>query len=224
MVDRHRKPLSLAHRVREPAIGRSAVERPPMLLLLHGVGSNELSMAALAPAFDERFVVVSARSPIQLEPFAFAWLHVDLTPRGPRIDADELEAAWRRATSFIDEAVAAYGADPARVFVAGFSQGGLMALAVLLTTPEKVAGVVCMSGRLPPEVIPHVASPDRLRAKPVLIIHGAHDETLVVGYGRDAFETLRQLPVEVEYQEFDMGHTSTDASVAAVSAWLSARL
>jgi phospholipase/carboxylesterase len=215
-----RKSLGLMHRIREPRESAGAGERRPMLVLLHGVGSNELAMASLANSFDPRFLVISARAPITLEPFAFAWFHVAFTDRGPVISDQELRAAWQTIARFINEAVAAYDADPARVFIVGFSQGGILALATLLTAPELVAGVVCMSGRLPPEVLPHVASDARLERKPVLIVHGSRDETLGVEYGRAARATLQALPLALEYQEFDIGHTSTPESMAVVSSWL----
>jgi phospholipase/carboxylesterase len=81
-----------------------------------------------------------------------------------------------------------------------------------------------MSGRLLPEVMPHVVSPDRLRGKPVLIVHGTGDQQLRVDYGRDAYQVLQQFPLAVEYREFDMAHTTSQASVAAVSSWLTALL
>jgi phospholipase/carboxylesterase len=195
-----------------------------MLVLLHGVGSNELAMAALMEWFDPRFIVVSARAPIELEPFSFAWLHVTFTPDGPIIEGDEAVAACRDAVAFIDEAVAAYGADPDRVYLAGFSQGGIVGLGTLLTAPDKVAGVVCMSGRLPPELLPHVASRDRLRDRSVLLVHGVHDQTLGIAYARSARTFLETLPLDLDYREFDMGHTTTDESMAVVAAWLTARL
>lgn len=132
--------LSLVHAVRLPEPGTNADgARPPMLVLLHGVGSNERAMAQLAPAFDARFIVVSVRSPITLGPNAFGWFHVSFTAQGPVIVAEEAEAGWRHIGRFIDEAVARYGADPGRVYVGGFSQGAIMALATLLTAPGKVA-------------------------------------------------------------------------------------
>src|SRR5262249_11829521 len=142
----------------------------PLLILLHGVGSNELSMTALADVFDPRFIVLSVRSPIELGPSAYGWFHVRFTPQGSVINREEAEAGWKHVASFSDEAVAEYGADPDRVYIAGFSQGGIMALATILTAPEKLAGVVCMSGRLLPEVLPHAAAADRVRDKPVLIV------------------------------------------------------
>jgi phospholipase/carboxylesterase len=181
-------------------------------------------MASLAETFDPRFIVISARSPIELKPFAFAWFHVTFTIGGPVIDRDEAEAAWTQVGDFIDEAVVAYDADPACVFIVGFSQGGIIAIATLLTAPEKLAGVVCMSGRLLPEVLPYAASRDRLRDKPVLIVHGTGDETLPVAYGRSAFEGLKRFPLAAEYREFEMGHTTSPESLAEVSGWLTTRL
>jgi phospholipase/carboxylesterase len=224
MSDDRRRSLSLAHRVRRATRADGPGVRPPLLVLLHGVGSNELAMAALTEWFDPRFIVVSARAPIELEPFSFAWLHVTFTPTGPIIEGDEAIGACRLAAAFVDEAVDAYGADPDRVYLAGFSQGGIVGLGTLLTAPEKIAGVVCMSGRLPPELLPHVVSPDRLRDRAVLLVHGVHDQTLGIAYARSARAILETVPVDLDYREFDMAHTTTDESMAAVSAWLTARL
>jgi phospholipase/carboxylesterase len=195
-----------------------------MLVLLHGVGSNERSMSALAPALDPRFLVVSARSPLVLGPDAYAWFHVTFTAQGPVIDEREAAAGWAHVARFVDEAVHAYGADPARVFVAGFSQGAIMSLAALLTAPERIAGVAAMSGRLLPEVLPHVAPPEALRGKPVLVVHGTRDEKLGIHFARTARDTLARFPVDLEYHELPMGHTVTAESLALVNEWLGARL
>lgn len=217
--------LSLAHTVRLPAAGANAPgERPPLLILLHGVGSNERSMERLTPAFDPRFVVVSARSPLVFGPDSFGWFHVTFTAKGPVIVAEEAESGWRQIARFADEAVDAYGADAARVYVAGFSQGGIMALTALLTSPGKFAGAVSMSGRLLPEVLPHAASAEALRDKPVLIVHGERDEKLGVHLARWAREQLEQLPLALTYEELPMGHAITEQSLGLVARWLSDQL
>jgi phospholipase/carboxylesterase len=216
---------SLEHAVRPPEPGANAEGvKPPMLILMHGVGSNERAMAQLAPAFDPRFVVVSARSPLTLGPNAFGWFHVSFTATGPVIVAEEAEAGWTLLSQFIDEAVTTYDADPTRVFLAGFSQGGIMALATLLTAPGKVAGAVVMSGRLLPEVLPHAASPDALRAKPALIVHGTTDDKLGIHLARWAHEQLTQFPLALTYRELPMGHAITEESLAVVTTWLSTSL
>jgi phospholipase/carboxylesterase len=218
-----RKPLSLEHRLRHPD-DPSAGAPPPLLVLLHGIGSNELAMASLAGSFDGRFIVVSPRAPITLEPFAFAWFHMTFTDERPIVDLEEVEASRVRLVRFLDEAVAAYGADRDRVFLVGFSQGCVPALATLLEDPELVAGVVCMSGFLPPDLLGRRVPAARLRDKPALVIHGRSDATLVPKLGRETYEALRSCSVAAEFMAVDMGHTTTPESLAAVSEWLSRRI
>jgi phospholipase/carboxylesterase len=223
MATRGRSPsLSLVHLVREPK--QNDRPRPPLLLLLHGVGSNEHSMARHADAFDDRFLVVSARSPLEFGPESFGWFHVSFTADGPVIVANEAEAGWKHIAGFIDEVVDAYDVDRERVFVSGFSQGAIMALATLLTSPDRVAGVAAMSGRLLPEVLPHAAPAEKLRGKPVLIVHGRHDERLGVHFARSAREKLAAFPIEMTYEEIEIGHRMTPESIRLVADWLSRQL
>ena len=216
--------LSLHHVVRLPTASPAVGERAPLLVLLHGVGGNEEAMLSLASAVDPRFLVVSARGPHTLGPRAFGWFHVTFGAQGPVIAADEAAASWAAIARFVDEAVAAYDTDPTRVYLAGFSQGAIMGLATLLTAPSRVAGVVAMSGRLLPEVLPHAAPAAALEGKPVLIVHGVDDQKLGIDYARRARETLARFPLRLDYRELPMGHAMTTESVAEVARWLSARL
>jgi phospholipase/carboxylesterase len=195
-----------------------------MVVLMHGVGSNEQSMSALAAALDPRLLVLNVRSPLVLGPDAYAFFHVTFTPDGPVINRDEAEAGWRLLAAFIDDAVRTYGADPAQVFVAGFSQGGIMALATMLTNPGRLAGAVVMSGRLLPEVLPHAALPEALAGKPVLIVHGTKDKTLSIDFARWAHGQLARFPLALTYVELDIGHSVTLETVSVLTSWMSDRL
>ncbi|HEX4980002.1 MAG TPA: AAA family ATPase, partial [Acidimicrobiales bacterium] len=73
-----------------------------------------------------------------------------------------------------------------------FSQGAIMSLALALSEPEKVAGVLAMSGRLLPEAVERAAGPDRLRGLPVLVQHGIHDQVLPIEHGRAARDALER--------------------------------
>lgn len=210
--------------VRPARIAPAPGTRAPLLIVFHGVGSNERDMGSLAPSFDPRFVVVSVRSPITLGPDSFGWFHVQFTPQGPVIDAAEAKQAWTTIAQLIDELVAEHDADPARVYLAGFSQGGIVSLATLLTAPEKIAGVVCMSGRLLPEVLPHAVSNDRLRGIPVIWVHGTRDSVLGVQLARAAVPELERRGLDVAYTEFEMGHEVSRESLATVTRWLTQRL
>jgi len=214
-------PLSLVHRVRAPQDGAAP---PPLLLLLHGVGSHEEDLLGLAPYLDPRFLIVSARGPVTLAPGMYAWFQVVLDPANPVINPEQAESSRRAIIRFIGEAVDAYHADPARVYLMGFSQGAIMSLSVALTAPSAVAGVVAMSGRLLPEVLPLLASPDALRGLPILLQHGTADQVLPVQHGRTARDRLAALPVDLHYREFAMGHQVSEESLTEAAAWLRGRL
>lgn len=213
--------LSLTHLVRAPG---APSEAPPLLLLLHGVGSNEQDLFTLAPQLDERFLVLSARAPNTRGPGSYAWFDVQFTPQGPVINPEQAEASRRLLLRFIGEAVAAYGADPRRVYLMGFSQGAIMSASVALSEPEAVAGAVLMSGRILPEIRPLLATPERLRGLPILVAHGTGDTVLPIHHGRASRALLAGLPVELSYHEYAMGHEVRPESLAAIQTWLGARL
>lgn len=214
--------LSLTHLVREPSAksGRPA----PLLVLLHGVGSNERDLMGLAPELDERFFVVSARAPITLQPGSYAWFHVQFTADGPVIIPDEAEDSRKKVLAFVDELVRDYPVDPRQVYLMGFSQGCIMSLAAALTEPKKFAGVVGMSGRLLPEVVPKMAPAEDLKGLPLLIVHGTYDNVLPIANGRGIRDQLQMLPVELEYKEYTMAHHVTPESLADIRDWLKRRL
>jgi phospholipase/carboxylesterase len=214
--------LSLVHLVRE-AVGPSAT-RPPILLLLHGLKEDERGLHELAAGLDDRFLRVSARGIRTIKPGAFAWYHVKFTPEGPIVDPGEVEESRLAILAFVDELVAAYGADPERVFLMGFSQGAIMSLCVALTEPERVAGVVSMSGRIPPSVHSRIAPAGRLGKLSVFAAHGTEDRVLPIEHGRATRELLSRYPIELEYREYPMGHGIGPESLRDASAWLGARL
>ena len=214
--------LSLVHLVRQP--GRPTAGPAPLLLLLHGVGSNEQDLFGLAPYLDERLVVVSARAPLTLGPGAFGWFPITFTAEGPVHDQAAAERSRALLVGFLDELVAAYRADPARVYVGGFSQGAIMSLAVGLTRPEKVAGVLAMSGRLLLEALADRAPDEALRGLPILLQHGLYDQVLPIQHGQAARAALESLPFDLDYREYPIGHEVSQQSLADAVAWLSERL
>jgi phospholipase/carboxylesterase len=127
------------------------------------------------------------------------------------INPAQAEASRQALIRFIDEAVAAYGADPARVYLMGFSQGAIMSASVALTVPELVAGAVLMSGRILPEIRPALAAPSRLAGLPILLVHGTADAVLPIQHGRASRALLENLPVDLDYREYPQVTRSASA-------------
>lgn len=201
---------------------RTPSPRPPMLVLLHGLGSDEHDLAELAPYVDPRFLCVSVRAPLPHPP-GWSWYPITFTVNGELVADETLAPDSRdRIARFVDEAVEAYGADPWRVYLLGFSQGASMALYAALTRPGIAAGVVVMSGRLVSSIeFETVPGNDGL---PVLTVHGTHDPVLPVEQGRAIRKFLETQKVTSTYREYPMGHEVSAESLADVDAWLTARL
>lgn len=215
---------SLVH-LKRPPLATSAA-KAPLLLLLHGVGSDERDLMGLAPHLDPRAFIVSARAPNALGPGANAWFTFSVRPDGTRlVDTAQAEASRLRILQFLGEFLAAEpGIDPARVYLVGFSQGAIMAASVLLTEPARVGGIVMMSGRVLPEALAARAPDAALAGKPVLVVHGTADGVLPIAHGRETRAAFSKLPLALTYQEFAMGHEVSAQSLAAVTAWLSREL
>jgi phospholipase/carboxylesterase len=213
--------LALIHLIRPP-LKKSA--SPPLLLMLHGVGSHERDLFDLAEYLDRRFFIVSARAPNVLGPDSYAWYPVEFTANDTIIDFEVAEDSRSILLRFIDELIEAYHIDPKRVYLMGFSQGAIMGLSIALTRPDKVAGIVVMSGRLLPEIRSMIADPTALTGFQIFMVHGRADPIVPIAQARATRDELAQLPVALTYREYAMGHQVTVESMKDVVAWLKARL
>lgn len=216
--------LPLTHLVRPPSAASEAGGRPPLLLLAHGVGSNERDLFSFADQLAPEFVVVSARAPLTLGPDAFAWFNVRSTPQGRVIAPEQLDASRKTYAEFVGEAIMAYGADPARVYALGFSQGAIISLVTALTLPRLFAGVVALSGRIPAEAVPWLATPEETEGLPVFMAHGVRDMVIGIEDARDARAVLERQRVALTYTEYATDHRITPQIFADMTAWLGQRL
>jgi phospholipase/carboxylesterase len=212
--------VTLEHRVRRPAV---PAERPPLLVLLHGIGADEEDLFGLAGHLDGRFLVVSARAPREAEPVGYAWYALDWSAFPPRADVAQARESLALLQRFLGEAVAAYRADPAGVHLLGFSQGASMALGVALARPDLVRSVVAHSGRLPRSLVPAAPAPG-LAGLPVLLQHGRHDPVVPVAFADEAKGLLEPLGVALERCDYDLGHEIGPDSLRDLAGWLAARL
>jgi phospholipase/carboxylesterase len=215
------KSFSLTYRL---ALPRNPSEKPPLLLLLHGFGANEDDLFSLAPYLDERFLIVSARAPVTLQPHSYAWFNLTFTPQGVIVDLDEEKQSLTTLHKFLNELIDFYQIDRRSVYLMGFSQGAMMSLAIALTFPGTAAAVVSMSGRLLSQTLNGITDKDTLIGLPIFIAHGTHDEILPIQQARNTRAKLSEFPVDLTYREYDMGHEISAESIDDIMRWLKNQL
>ena len=206
----------LHYLVREPIVESA---HPPVLILLHGVGSNEQDLFSLANRLPDNYRVISARAPIRLGENSFAWYQVDFSTGKPVFNVEQEKNSRAILIQFINQIKAKYAVS-GKIYLGGFSQGGIMSYSVGLTRPDLVDGIAVMSGRLLEEIKPLVAAKDQLQALKIFISHGTNDPVLNIQYARSSVEYLKKLNIDPTYQEYPAVHTINNDMLIDLVKWL----
>lgn len=190
-----------------------------LLVLLHGVGGNETQLASLAAAVADDVLVVMPQGPITLGPHQFAWFRVAFTPQGPQIDAPAADLSRQTLIRLLAQLQQAHGIPARRTVIAGFSQGGILSASVGLSAPDHVAGFGLLSGRILPELAPHLADAARLATVQGFISHGVHDGKLPLFWAERAHAWLDQLGVPHTLHTYPADHEFSPAMARDFLTW-----
>ena len=212
--------FALAFRTREPAPARPRA----LLVLLHGVGGNEVNLASLADGVDEDTLVVYPRGRLTIAPEQFAWFPVSFKDGEPQIDAKAAEGSRQALVAFVERMQTRHAIAPARTAIAGFSQGGIMSASVALSAPDRVAGFGVLSGRILPEIEARLAAPAALATLHAFIAHGREDNKLPVSWAQRAEEWLTKLGIPHDVRLYEGGHGVSPAMARDFIAWQDALL
>lgn len=216
--------MPLTYQSRKPL---RLIQPPPVLVLMHGVGSDESDLLGLAQSLDPRFYVISLRAPRTYGSVGgsggYSWFDLVWSETGVTGDLDQALESLRRVQQMVEDLPQM---DPiltgSPVYVMGFSQGAMMSLLLSLRYPQQVQGAVILSGRWPMGLT--VDPSPELEQLPVLVVHGTQDPILTIEQGREIRQRLEALPVALTYREYEMGHTINPDSLMQVCSWLQAHL
>jgi phospholipase/carboxylesterase len=209
-------PLTMLHR---PAAAGTA--QPWLLVLMHGVGSNEQDLFGLADFVPPQYHVISLRAPFTLGPGSYAWFQFSVEPNGTRRIHVQQEAASRAAIAqVVPQLNQRLGVPPERTVLGGFSQGGIMALSLLRTQPELMHAALVMHSRLLSEVDGLAAPAAALQGKHLWVSHGLQDVVIPLAHAHAIRERMGQSPVKLSYHEYPGGHEIRSAELQGVMGWL----
>lgn len=198
--------LPLPYRLVNPAQATGANR---LLLLLHGVGGNELNLLPVGEQLtDAHTLVLSVRAPLVFGPMGFGFYQVDFSSGKPVFNQAQQLAGQRLLLDFIREASARFGIPAGQVYLLGFSQGAIMAYDVALTHPAQVRGVLAFSGRMLAESRQHHAPAADIQQIHFFLSHGRHDDKLPAFYADEAVTFLQTLGIAPHYEAFKGGDTN----------------
>ena len=214
--------LSLEYLVRKPKI---TIEKPPLLIMLHGYGSNEQDLFSFADELPDELLIISARAPLSMGFGSYAWytIHFD-APVGKFSDIPEAIKARDTINNFIDEVTNNFEFDTNNVFLLGFSQGTILSYAVALNYPGKVQHVIALSGYINNELLPKELFRSDFIKLDFYISHGSVDQVIPADWGRKAPPFLDKLGIKNSYQEYPVGHGVAPQNFYSLNTWIKERL
>lgn len=192
----------------------------PLVIFLHGSGSNEQDLFELREALPEHYNYLSVRAPKVMEPGHYQWF----AKKGEGAydgDTSDLKASGQLLLDFIEKARAKYPTDAGKVFLVGFSQGAMMSYEVALRHPDAVGGIAAMGGRVLPVLRAELTPDESRRALAVFIGHGTADTVIPYHDGTEANTFLKTLALEPEFHAYPgVGHSISALEVKDLRAWL----
>ena len=202
------------------------------VIWLHGLGADGYDFVPivaelrLPPSCAVRFIFPHARvRPVTINNGyeMRAWYDIKALTR----EAGEDAAGIRESEGVVREYIAretARGIAAGRIVIAGFSQGGAIALQTGLRHDEELAGVMALSTYLPLRNAFAAEASAANRKTPILMCHGTQDTVVPLQLGELSRDVLNGLGYALEWRTYPMPHSVCAEEINDISAWLQARL
>ncbi len=197
-----------------------SAEKLPLLILLHGYGSNEYDIFSFSSQIPKSWIVVSVRAPFMLSENSYRWYDAKMVNGKIVINIDEAEKSIKKLFLLITEITRKYNADSKKVIIAGFSQGANMAQSIGIGEPNLVAGFGAFSGRFVDELNPNLSKSKAIKYPKAFISHGSEDSLLPKTYAAENISKLSELGIQITYCEDTNGHSISSKQWKEFSIWL----
>ena len=198
-------------------------ESSPLILMVHGYGSNEEDLFSFSRALPEKFTVISIRGPITIQSMSYAWYNISIDYLGNKTyDSEKAIESRDMIVNCIDKCTEVYNTDKNNVTLLGFSQGSILINAVALTYPEKVKNIISLSGGIDPNII----KPSKLDFKNLsfYISHGTEDDILPFNQAKDSLKFLSENNIDFDFESFPIGHGVSPENFKSVLNWLNKKI
>lgn len=196
--------MDLQYLVREPAQIHS---KTPLLLMLHGYGSNEQDLFSFIETLPSDWLIVSYRAPYQSAMGGFSWYDIDFNTPEHFVDVPQANEALNAVLKSLKEIKERYALQDNPTHLCGFSQGGILCYALALSAPHEFSKVACMSCYPEEKLLTHIVKNKKeLHHLRFFISHGTDDAVIPLEWGRKAADLLYDLGCYFSFREYMSGH------------------
>lgn len=200
------------------------------IIWLHGLGADGQDFVPVADDLElpvaVRYIFPHApRRPVTINGgFVMrAWYDIRSNDIGALQDAAGIQSSQAAIDALIAQEVER-GIAQKNIFLAGFSQGGAIALHTALRLNTPLAGILALSTYLPLADTVSTDATKSSRHTPIFMAHGRQDPVIPLALGLASKEKLQALSYIVEWHEYAMQHSVNDHELRDIEAWLKCRI
>ncbi len=195
----------------------------PVLVLLHGRGSDERDLLPIGRMLHADATTISVRAPFSAAPWGYgrgyAWYRF---LGGTTPESESFIGGQDALAAFVDSLPALLGRTDFPIVLGGFSQGGTSSLAFMMRNPGRVRGVLVFSGFLADHPSVEV-TPDRVHNTPIFWGHGTADGAIPFAIAEAGWADLRAAGASIETHTYrGMAHSINEEELRDAATWLHA--
>lgn len=199
------------------------------VIWLHGLGADGHDFENIVPALmlPEELAVRFVFPHAPIRPVSInggypmrAWFDIFSLQQSGQEDEEGIKDASKQIEALIQYEMATYDLRANNIVLAGFSQGGALALYYGLHHPEPLAGILALSTFLPLALqLPQTALPVN-KSVPIMMAHGTMDNVVALTYGLQSCDYLKALGYNVNWHTYPMAHSVSQQEVQDIGEWL----
>lgn len=195
-------------------------KKPPLLIMLHGYGSDENDLFSFADQLNSKFLIVSLKAPLPLPWGGNAWYEITYSENAEKwTNIPQAKESMNLILESIESIQKEFNTK--ETYLLGFSQGAILSYGISLSYPEKIDGVLALSGYIEPKLIPEKLDaghyPDYFGS------HGTQDPVIPVGWAENAAAYLKENGIPIEFHLYAMAHGINPECFKDMVDWLETR-
>ncbi|MDA9028759.1 alpha/beta fold hydrolase [Flavobacteriaceae bacterium] len=200
-------------------------ENAPLLVMLHGYGSDENDLFSFASELPEELFIISIRAPYPLQPSGNAWYAINFDAEQNKWnDNEQAKSSMSILIDCINQACDFYPVDKNNVSVLGFSQGTILGMATALNHPKKIKNIIGLSGYVNHDILPENLEELDYSKLSIYCSHGTVDQVIPIDWARQTPVFLKSLNIDHTYSEFPVGHGVAPQNFYELRDWISSKI
>jgi len=195
-------------------------ELSPLVIMLHGYGSNEDDLFSFANYIPGNYKIVSLRAPYSLPYGGYSWYDINFDETmNIKIGIEQAKSSISKIKDFVkNQLPQKYSFDTEKICLIGFSQGTALSYALSLNNPDLFKNIVALSGMISMKLIDQVDK-DYSNLN-YFCSHGLQDQVIPVNYSRESIEWLKSKKISHVYKEYETAHNVSQENFFDFLEWM----